>query len=143
MSESAGKTMDYNTKIIQEFRANQGRVGGPWEGFTLIVIHHIGVKSGIERVTPLGCYLIDDDHIAIWASNGGSPTHPAWYYNVKASPTITIEVGPETFPALVRELAGAERAVLWQKLIERYPNLGEAQNRTTRQFPVFLLTRQT
>ena len=69
------RTDDYNTKIIEEFRANGGRVGGPWAGITLILIHHIGAKSGIERVSPLACSLQGDSRFAIWAANGGSPIH--------------------------------------------------------------------
>jgi deazaflavin-dependent oxidoreductase (nitroreductase family) len=142
MSDSAGGTSDYNTKIIEEFRANEGRVGGIWEGITLILIHHIGARSGIERVKPLACSPQPGGRFVIWASNGGSPTHPSWFYNLKANPRTTVEVGPEKFTVLVQELDGTDRAQLWPKLIDQYPSLGEAQTRTTRQFPVFLLTRQ-
>jgi deazaflavin-dependent oxidoreductase (nitroreductase family) len=143
MANSAtGEASDYNTKIIEEFRANQGRVGGPWAGTTLILIHHIGVKSGIERVLPLGCFSRGDGRFAIVASNGGSPAHPAWYYNLKANPRITVEVGAQTFTVLAEELEGTVRAELWPKLIAWAPNLGEYQARTTRQIPVFMLTRQ-
>jgi hypothetical protein len=79
-----GGPSDYNAAIIEEFRANGGRVGGPWEGTTLILIHHIGARSGNERVTPLACSPQGEVRFAIWAANGGSPTHPAWYYNLKA-----------------------------------------------------------
>src|SRR6516165_5495497 len=82
---------DYNTKIIAEFRANQGRVGGPWAGTPMILIHHIGARSGIERVTPLACSPRGQGRYAIAASNGGSPTHPHWYHNLKANPKITVE----------------------------------------------------
>jgi deazaflavin-dependent oxidoreductase (nitroreductase family) len=133
---------DYNTKIIEEFRANQGRVGGPWAGTTLILIHHIGAKSGIERVLPLGCLSPADDRFAIVASNGGSPAHPAWYYNLKANPRITVEVGAQTFPVLAEELDDCVRAELWPKLVAWAPSLGEFQARTARQIPVFMLTRQ-
>ena len=78
-------TNDYNTQIIEEFRANDGRVGGPWEGTPLILVHHIGAKSGIEHVTPLGCFPQGDGRFLVVASNGGSPTHPAWYHNLKAN----------------------------------------------------------
>ena len=78
----------------------------------------------------------------IVASSGGSPTHPNWYYNLKAHPKITVEVGAQTFTVLADELAGATRAELWPKLVAEYPTVGEHQAKTTRQFPVFLLTRQ-
>jgi len=133
---------DYNATIIREFRANQGRVGGPWAGTTLILIHHIGARSGVERVTPLGCSSRGDGRFVIVASSGGSPTHSHWYYNLKAHPRITVEVGAQTFTVLADELAGAARAELWPKLVAEYPTLGQYQARTMRQFPVFMLTRQ-
>ena len=132
----------YNTKIVEEFRANKVRVGGSWAGTTLILIHHIGARSGTERVTPLGCSLQGDGRFAIVASNGGSPAHPDWYYNLKANPRITVEVGTQTFTVLAQELDGTVRAELWPKLVAEYPTVGEHQAKTARQFPVFLLTRQ-
>jgi deazaflavin-dependent oxidoreductase (nitroreductase family) len=128
---AAGEGSDYNTQIINEFRANGGRVGGPWAGTTLILIHHIGARSRAERVTPLGCFSQPGGRFVIVASSGGSPTQPNWYYNLKAHPKITVEVGAQTFTVLADELAGAARTV------------GEHQARTARQFPVFLLTRRT
>ena len=139
---AAGEGSDYNTPIIIEFRATGGRVGGPWAGTTLILIHHIGARSGVERVTPLGCFSQPGGRFVIVASSGGSPTHPNWYYNLKAHPKITVEVGAQTFTVLADELAGAARAELWPKLVAEYPTVGEHQAKTTRQFPVFLLTRQ-
>ena len=136
------KANDYNARIVEEFRANGGRVGGPWAGTTIILIHHIGAKSGIERVLPLGCSPRGEGRFAIVASNGGSPTHPDWYYNLKANPRIKVEVGPRTFTVLAEELDGAARAGLWPKLVAQYPSIGEYQARTTRQIPVFMLTRQ-
>jgi deazaflavin-dependent oxidoreductase (nitroreductase family) len=85
-NSAAGGASDYNTEIIKEFRANKGRVGGMWEGTTLILIHHTGAKSGIERVKPVACSPQEGGRFAIWAANGGSPTHPEWYYNLKANP---------------------------------------------------------
>ncbi len=144
MANSAGgEASDYNAEIIKEFRANRGRVGGIWEGTTLILIHHIGAVSGIERVTPLACSPRGEDRFAIWAANGGSPVHPAWYYNLKAHPGITIEVGAQTFKVLAEELNDAARSDLWLKLVAEFPGqLDAAQARTTRQFPLFMLTRQ-
>ena len=135
-------TSDFNTKMIEEFRANEGRVGGPWAGTTLILIHHIGARSGTERVTPLGYSRQGDGRFAIVASNGGSPAHPDWYYNLKANPRIKVEVGTETLTVLAEELDGTARAGLWPKLIAEYPSIGEYQARATRQIPVFMLTRQ-
>ena len=133
---------DSNTKIIDEFRANEGRVGGPWTGIPLILIHHIGRKSGIERVTPLGCFVLEDGRFAVVASNGGSPRHPDWFYNLKAHPVIQAELGAQTFTVLAQELDDTARAQLWPRMVAEHPTLGEHQAKTTRQVPVFLLTRQ-
>jgi deazaflavin-dependent oxidoreductase (nitroreductase family) len=108
----------------------------------VILIHHIGAKSGIERVTPLACSPRGAGRFAVWAANGGSPAHPAWDHNLKANPTVTGEVGTRTFRVVAEELDGTARAQLWPKLVAQYPSLGEVQAKTTRQFPVFLLTRQ-
>jgi deazaflavin-dependent oxidoreductase (nitroreductase family) len=132
---------DSNTKIIKEFRANQGRVGGPWTGTPLILIHHVGAGSGTERVTPLGCSRQGDGRFAIVASDGGSPAHPDWYYSLKASPKIKVEVDTQTFTVLAEELDGTARARLWPELAAEAPSFGEYQTRTTRQISVFMLTR--
>ena len=97
-------THDYNTKIIEEFRANGGRVGGPWADITLILIHHTGARSAVDRVSPLAYSLQGDSRFAIWAANGGSPIHPNWYYNLKANPRIKAEVGTQTLTVLAEEL---------------------------------------
>jgi len=133
---------DYNTRIIGEFRATGGHPGGEWAGTPMILIHHIGAKSGTERVTPLGCFPLGGGRLAIVASSGGSPAHPGWYHNLKAHSVITVEVGAETFTAAAEELDAAARADLWPRLVARYPTLSAHQAETTRQFPVFILTRQ-
>lgn len=133
---------DYNRQIIEEFRANGGRVGGPWEGWPLILVHHIGAKSGVERVTPLGCFPQEDGRFVIVASSGGSPSHPAWYHNLKAHPRILVEVGGETFPVLAEEVEGTARAELWPQLAAQAPQLDEHQAKVARQIPVIMLTRQ-
>lgn len=148
-NQAAGEGSDYNSEIIKEFRANQGRVGGMWTGTTLILLHHIGAKSGAERVTPVACSPQPGGRFAIWAANGGSPTNPNWYYNLKANPRVIVEVGAETFPVLAEELGATARAELWPNLVAEWPkpvagspDLGAAQAKTTRQFPVFMLTRE-
>ena len=121
MANSAtGGAADHNTKIIEEFRANQGRVGGPWAGTTLILIHHIGARSGVERVTPLGCSSQGDDRFVIVASSGGSPIHPDWYYNLKANPRIKVEVGTQTFTVLAEELDDTQKAFLFERMYRHY-----------------------
>jgi deazaflavin-dependent oxidoreductase (nitroreductase family) len=137
-----GEISDFNARIIEEFRANQGRVSGPLAGTPMILIHHIGARSRIERVTPLACSPRGNGRFAIVAANGGSPGNPNWYYNLKANPGITVEVGTETFPVLAEELAGAARAELWPALVAESPSVGEFQARTARQIPVLMLTRR-
>jgi deazaflavin-dependent oxidoreductase (nitroreductase family) len=141
-SAPGGGADDYNATIIEEFRAHRGRVGGPWAGTPMILIHHIGARSGIERVSPLGCFPMADGRFVIAASNGGSPTHPDWYYNLKANPKIKAEVGAQTFTVLAEELDDTARAGLWPKLVTEAPSLGGFQAGTARQIPVFMLTRQ-
>ena len=119
-----------------------GKLAGSGPGTPLILVHHVGTRSGTERVTPLGCFPLDDGRYAVAASSGGSPQHPAWYHNLKAHPSITVEVGAETFTAVAQELDDAARAELWPRLVARYPTLGQHQAKTTRQVPVFILTRQ-
>jgi deazaflavin-dependent oxidoreductase (nitroreductase family) len=137
----SGEASDLNAKIIEEFRANEGRVGGPLAGTPMILIHHIGAKSGIERVTPLACNP-QPDGLVIVAANGGSPAHPGWYYNLKAHPTIKVEIGTHTFTAVAQELDNTARAELWPKLVAESPDIGKHQERTNRQIPVLILTRE-
>ena len=131
---------DYNAAIIEEFRATGGHPGGDWAGTPMILIHHIGAKSGTERVTPLGYFPAGDDRFAVIASNGGSPSHPAWYHNLKANPVITAEVGARTLTVVAEELDDAARAELWPKLVARFPTVGTYQAGTARRIPVFILT---
>ncbi len=132
---------DYNAAIIEEFHATDGHPGGDWAGTPIILIHHIGARSGTERVTPLGYLPVGDYRFAVVASNGGSPSHPAWYHNLKANPVITAEVGVRTLTVVAEELDGAARAELWPKLVARFPTVGTYQATTARQIPVFVLTR--
>jgi deazaflavin-dependent oxidoreductase (nitroreductase family) len=141
-NQAQSEGTSYNARITEEFRATGGRVGGEWEGTDLILIHHVGARSGTERVTPVGCFNLGDGRFAIVASNGGSPTHPAWYYNLKANPRTTAEVGTESVPVLAEELEGTARAELWPALVARYPTVGEHQAKTARQVPVIVLTPQ-
>lgn len=131
----------YNARIIEEFRANQGRVGGEWDGSPLILVHHVGAKSGIERVTPLGCFPLPDGRYALVASNGGSATHPNWYYNLKANPTVTVEVGAETVVVVAEELDDDARAEVWPTLVAHAPQIDEYEKLVDRRIPVFILTR--
>ena len=131
---------DWNTRIIEEFRANDGRVGGPFAGAPMILIHHTGARSGTERVNPL-VYFPDGDRFVVIASAGGAPKNPDWYHNLKAHPRTTVEVGAETFAVDVQELTGDERSAVWQRVVAAMPGFGAYQEKTTRQIPVLALTR--
>ena len=139
MSESSGPN-NWNQKIIEEFRANEGKVGGYFEGAHMILIHHIGARSGAERVNPLG-YLPDGDDMIITATKGGAPKNPDWYHNLKKHPRITVEVGTTTFPVEATEVTGEERNELWRRLVELRPGFAEYETKTSRVFPMFRLTR--
>lgn len=131
----------FNAMIIEEFRASGGRVRGDLAHTPLILVHHVGAKSGLERVVPLVYLPWPDGRFMIIASNGGSSVHPAWYHNLKENPRITVEVGTESFQVLAAELNAATRAEIWPRLVEQSPAAGEFQRTTTRTFPVFVLTR--
>jgi deazaflavin-dependent oxidoreductase (nitroreductase family) len=130
---------DFNAKIIVEFRANEGRVGGTFEGLPLLLLHHTGAKSGEQRINPLA-YRRDGERYVIFASKGGAPTHPAWYHNLKAHPHVTIEVGDQTIPVTATEATGEERERLFRAQAQRVPQFGEYERKTDRVIPVILLT---
>jgi deazaflavin-dependent oxidoreductase (nitroreductase family) len=136
---------DWNQGVIAEFRANEGRVGGNFEGAPMVLVHHVGRKSGNEYVTPL-VYLPsegDDDSIYIFASKGGAPTHPDWYGNLTAAGKATIEVLGRTYQATVTELSGEERDRVYAEQVKRMPGFGEYAEKTEgiRKIPVLQLTR--
>jgi len=129
-----------NMTIIQEFRANAGKVGGPFAGKSLLILHTIGAKSGQERLNPVA-YIPDADRFVIIASKGGAPTNPDWYYNLLANPQVTVEVGIEQFATRASISTEPERTRLYDKMVERMPGFAEYQNKTTRIIPVIVLIR--
>ena len=129
---------DRNKKIVAEFRANAGRVGGNFEGKTLLLLHTQGAKSGQERINPLAC-VKDGDRCVVIASKGGAPTHPDWYYNVIANPQVTVEVGTETFQAEAIVAEEPERTRLYDKMVEVMPGFEGYRRNTTREIPVIVL----
>jgi deazaflavin-dependent oxidoreductase (nitroreductase family) len=133
----------WNEQIIDEFRANEGRVGGMFEGAPMIIIHHVGAKSGTVRESPLVYFPQDDGRIMIIASKGGAPTNPDWYHNLKANPEFDVEVGTETFRVKSEEITGEERDALYASAVVIRPGFGEYQEKTSRTIPVFMLTRQS
>jgi deazaflavin-dependent oxidoreductase (nitroreductase family) len=130
-----------NHRVIDEFRANGGKAGGVFEGKQLVLVHHTGAKSGIERIAPL-VTLLDGGRFYIFASKGGADTHPDWYRNLEANPTVTVEFGTDTFTATARILEGAERDEIYAKQVEVEPQFGEYQRNTERVIPVVELVRQ-
>ena len=135
-------TASFNERIIEEFRANEGRVGGLLAGTPMMLVHHVGAKSGVTRVTPLAYTPHRDGRYLIVASNGGSPTHPSWYFNLLANPRIDVELGTEIVTMTAEELTGSARAELWPDLLAAAPSLCEFESMTTRQIPLFVLIRQ-
>ncbi|MGH2882277.1 MAG: nitroreductase family deazaflavin-dependent oxidoreductase, partial [Solirubrobacteraceae bacterium] len=130
---------DFNAQIIEEFRANEGRVGGMFEGSTLLLLHHVGARTGANRINPLA-YDRDGDRYVIFASKAGDPTNPYWYHNLKAHPRVEIEVGTDTIDVVAAEALGEERDRLYRRQAERSPGFVEYQAKTDRVIPVMLLT---
>jgi deazaflavin-dependent oxidoreductase (nitroreductase family) len=129
---------DFNTAIIDEFRANEGKVGGAFDGAPLLLLHTVGARSGRERVNPL-VYAGDGDGLVVFASKAGAPTHPDWYHNVVANPDVTVEVGTETQARRARVTEGDERDRLWARQKELMPGFADYEARTSRQIPVVVL----
>jgi deazaflavin-dependent oxidoreductase (nitroreductase family) len=135
---------EWNRQIIEEFHANGGKVGGPFEGAPLLLLTTTGARSGQRRTAPL-MYLPDGDRLLIFASKAGAPTHPDWYYNLLAHPQATVEVGNgsviETFEVTATLVTGEERDRLYAKQARLYPGFAEYQAKTTRLIPVVALER--
>jgi deazaflavin-dependent oxidoreductase (nitroreductase family) len=130
---------DFNAQIVEEFRANEGRVGGMFEGMPLLLLHHTGAKSGQQYVNPLA-YATDAGRYVIFASKGGAPTHPAWYHNLMANPDTKIELGTDVIDVHASEAEGAERERLFRAQAERVPQFAEYEQKTDRVIPVMVLT---
>ena len=128
-----------NDGIIAEFRANHGRVGGNFAGAPLLLLHTVGARSGAARVNPM-MYLADGDRYLVFASKAGSDHNPDWYWNLRATPDVTIEVGDDTLAVHASELTGPERDEKYRIQAERYPGFAGYQEQTTRVIPVLALT---
>jgi deazaflavin-dependent oxidoreductase (nitroreductase family) len=139
------EALDWNAQTIAEFRANEGRVGGNFEGAPIVLVHHRGRKSGREYVTPM-MYLphaTEPDVIYVFATKAGAPTNPDWYYNLAAAGDSSVERGTETYGVIVRELTGGERDRIYTEQARRYPGFAEYERQTAgvRTIPVLELTR--
>lgn len=132
---------DWNRRIIEEFRANEGRVGGQFEGAPVLLLHTTGARTGLERVNPM-MYLDLDGHRYVFASKAGADTDPDWFRNLVANPAVTVEVGTETYAATASPVLGAERDRVYDEQARRYPGFAEYQQKTTRVIPVVELVRQ-
>jgi deazaflavin-dependent oxidoreductase (nitroreductase family) len=132
---------NWNRQIMEEFHANAGKVGGPFEGVPLLLLTTTGARSGQRRTSPVG-YMPDGDRLIIFATRGGLPTNPDWYYNLLAHPGVTVEVGTETFDVTAVVITGEERDQLYARQVERAPVFAEYQAKTTRKIPVIALQRR-
>lgn len=131
---------DWNTNVIEEFRANEGRVGGPFEGANMILINTVGARTGAVRTSPLVYFPQEDGSLLIVASKAGAPTNPDWYHNVLANPVFDVEVGTRRFPVEATELTPEERAEAWPRIVAAAPNFGDYERKTDRLIPVIRLT---
>jgi len=129
---------DWNSKIIEEFRANGGKVGGPFEGATLLLLHTVGARTGQSRVNPVA-YLPVEGGYAVFASKAGAPTNPDWYHNLLAHPQVEAEIGTETVPVRARVAQGQERDRIWARQKIAMPGFADYETKTTRQIPVVIL----
>lgn len=131
---------DWNQKIIEEFRANDGKVGGPFAGATLLLLHTTGAKSGQERINPLVTFK-DDGRLVVVASKGGAPTNPDWYYNVVANPEVSVEYGTEQFQARAAVTEEPQRTELYEKMEDTFASFSDYKKSAGRVIPVVTLTR--
>jgi deazaflavin-dependent oxidoreductase (nitroreductase family) len=130
---------DFNQGTIAEFRANDGKVGGPFEGAPLLLLHSTGAKSGLGRIHPV-MYQTVEGGFAVFGSKGGAPENPAWYHNLLAHPDATVEVGAATIDVTARVAEGSEREQIWEAQKLAYPGFAEYEARTERTIPVVILT---
>lgn len=131
---------DWNASIIAEFRANDGKVGGNFQGAPVLLLHTTGAKSGVERVNPM-MYLNEDGRIFVFASKAGADSHPDWYHNLLAHPRVSVEIGVEQYPATAENVVGQERSRIYAVHAARHPGFAEYQEKTTRIIPVVELVR--
>jgi deazaflavin-dependent oxidoreductase (nitroreductase family) len=133
---------DWNKAIIEEFRANKGKVGGNFAGTKLLLLHTKGAKSGVERINPVA-YFIDDNRYVIIASKGGANTNPDWYHNLLANPDVSVEIGTEQFQATAAPTSEPERTRLYEKMESINPGFSAYKQKTSRVIPVITLTRKS
>jgi deazaflavin-dependent oxidoreductase (nitroreductase family) len=133
---------DWNKNIIDQFRANAGKVGPPFENTPILLLHSKGRKSGKEYVNPLAYQPLENGALAVFGSKGGAPTHPEWYHNVLADPNVSVEVGTDTLDVVAHEAEGDERERIWTKQKKDFPGFADYEQRTTRVIPVIVLEKR-
>ena len=132
---------DFNQQVIKEFRANAGKVGGYFDGANLLLLHTTGARSGQSRINPL-VYVRDGDRLVVAASKGGADTHPDWYYNLRANPIASVEVGTEHFPVRATIVTEEpERSRLYAKMVAHRAGFAEYEQKTSRTIPAVVLER--
>jgi deazaflavin-dependent oxidoreductase (nitroreductase family) len=131
----------WNAKVIDEFRANEGKLGGQFQGAPVLLLRTTGAKSGIERTNPM-MYLDDEGHRYVFASKAGADSNPDWYHNLVANPEVTVELGGETFSAVATPVVGADRDRIYAIQAERYQGFREYQEKTSRVIPVVEIVRR-
>ncbi|HWC39845.1 MAG TPA: nitroreductase family deazaflavin-dependent oxidoreductase [Acidimicrobiales bacterium] len=139
MSSGVDEVSDWNRKIIEEFRANGGNVGGNFAGAPLLLLHTTGARTGKERINPVMYRDLGDGRVAVFASRGGAPRHPDWYHNLVANPDVTAEIGTETRSYRARTATSDEREPIWSDHKQDYPGFAEYESKTDRQIPVVIL----
>lgn len=132
---------EFNRSVIEEFRANDGRVGGPFDGAPLLILHTTGAKSGKERLAPIVYQPVGDTWV-VFGSKAGAPTHPDWFHNLRANPEASIEVGADTVEVTARVATGNERDQIWAKQKELMPGFADYERATAREIPVIVLERR-
>jgi deazaflavin-dependent oxidoreductase (nitroreductase family) len=141
MSSPRNQANDWNRKIIEEFRANGGKVGGNFAGAPLLLLHTIGARTGNERINPVMYQDLGDGRVAVFATRAGHPTHPDWYHNLVANPDITAEIGTDTHRYRARTATSDEREPIWSKQKGDYSGFADYEAKTDRQIPVVILER--
>jgi deazaflavin-dependent oxidoreductase (nitroreductase family) len=130
-------------RLLAEFRATGGRVSGALAGTPLLLLHHVGKRTGTRRVTPLAYSCHSGGRLVVVASNGGAVTHPAWLHNLRACPEVAIEVGADTITVRATEADGREREELWAEVVQQYPDVGRFASQTRRMIPLVVLQQRS
>ncbi len=139
MTSPRDQVNDWNRRTIEEFRRNGGKVGGPFAGAPLLLLHTVGARSGIERINPMMYRDLGERRVAVFATRAGDPVHPDWYHNLVANPDVIAEIGPETRVFRARTATGDDREAIWSQQKKENPGFATYEAKTERQIPVVIL----